>query len=102
MAPLHTLLHDLAHDETRFWVVTDHETLPDGEYGLVEFFCHDLECDCRQVILHARATLDTLHPQSPHAFTYLWMFREMIVQDRPYALRFRRHYRLCKRALQDS
>src|SRR5262245_2885904 len=139
MAPFYTLFHELAHHETRFWVVTHHESLPDGEYGLVEFFCNEPECDCRRVILqvetaepdhrvwasinygwerpsyyarwagvpvsaarqHARATLDTLNPQSPHAFTFLWMFREMIVQDRPYALRLRRHYRLFKRALMD-
>ena len=29
----------------------DHEILPDGEYGLVEFFCNDPECVCRRVIL---------------------------------------------------
>lgn len=37
--------------ETRVIHVVDHNVLPPGEYGFLEFFCPDPACDCRRVTL---------------------------------------------------
>ena len=41
----------VAAEETRVLHVVDHETIPPGEYGFLEFFCPDPACDCRRVTL---------------------------------------------------
>jgi len=57
MANLHSLLPDLAQREVRCVHLSDvpgvapGTTLPAGEYAYIEFYCPDLECDCRRVFL---------------------------------------------------
>ena len=52
-AQLYELLPDLAMEETRTMTVFLHNVygLPPGDYGLVEMYCNDENCDCRRVFL---------------------------------------------------
>ena len=52
-APLYDLLPEIAEKETRSITVSDdnHFRLPAGDYGLVEMYCNDDDCDCRRVII---------------------------------------------------
>ena len=52
MVPFNTLFPDLAVNETRTIIVEGRDDLPDGEYGFVEFYCNEIDCDCRRVIIH--------------------------------------------------
>ena len=46
-----TQFPDIAAAETRTITVVDSDRLPAGCYGLLEFFCDEIDCDCRRVIL---------------------------------------------------
>ena len=49
---LYDLLPELAVKETRtITVFPIYKRLPPGEYGLVEMYCTDHDCDCRRVFL---------------------------------------------------
>jgi len=37
--------------ETRSLKLTGHASLPDGEYGFIEMYCDERECDCRRVMV---------------------------------------------------
>ncbi len=50
MIPFYTLFRDLAAKETRSITLRGQPGLPDGEFGLVEFYCDEPDCDCRRVI----------------------------------------------------
>ena len=50
MIPFFTLIPDLAAQETRTITLHGRAGLPNGEYGLVEFYCDEPDCDCRRVI----------------------------------------------------
>jgi hypothetical protein len=49
---LYDLLPEIALDETRTITVlpTSNIGLPPGNYGLVEMYCNDEDCDCRRVL----------------------------------------------------
>lgn len=50
----HDFFPDIAERETRMLIVPPGATkapLPVGEYGLVEMFCDEPDCDCRRVFL---------------------------------------------------
>ena len=55
MTPFHSLFPELAQREVRCIHlqtvpgVTPASGLPAGEYAFLEFYCEDLECDCRRV-----------------------------------------------------
>ncbi len=51
MIPFHTLAGKRAFDEMRVIRVTTEETLPPGNYGFMEFYCDEDDCDCRRVII---------------------------------------------------
>jgi len=53
--PFYTHFSDLAAKETRNVTLRGHPGLPDGEYGLIEFYCDEPACDCRRVILRVVA-----------------------------------------------
>ncbi len=40
-----------AGEEMRVMAVRDHPCLPDGDYGLIDGFCADPDCDCRVIYL---------------------------------------------------
>jgi hypothetical protein len=50
MIPFYTHFSDLAARETRTITLRGRADIPDGEYGLVEFYCDEPDCDCRRVI----------------------------------------------------
>jgi len=49
---LYDLLPEIALEETRTITVlpTSNISLPPGNYGLVEMYCNDEDCDCRRVL----------------------------------------------------
>ena len=50
-APLKEQFRELALKETRsFSIRENHSTLPADEYGLIELYCDDEDCDCRRVM----------------------------------------------------
>lgn len=59
---LYERLPEVAEEETRTLIIRNDPELPDGEYGLVEAYCNDPDCDCRRVFLNV----------------YNWQSREMV------------------------
>ncbi len=61
MIPFHTLCPEIAQREVRCIHVlvasgaVSHGGLSAGEYAYVEFYCDDLDCDCRRVFLEVIA-----------------------------------------------
>lgn len=51
MQPFFSVFLDLAARETRTLTVQRSEVLPAGEYGFVEFYCNEIDCDCRRVLV---------------------------------------------------
>ena len=51
MIPFLTQFPDLAVKETRTILVRGMDALPDGEYGLLELYCDEADCDCRRVVI---------------------------------------------------
>ena len=43
---------DIAEGETRIVTVPYDGIVPGGEYGLIEFYCDEVGCDCRRVFLN--------------------------------------------------
>ncbi len=52
MEPLYFVLPDLAMKETRVVHLRGRDDLPDGEFGFVELYCNEANCDCRRVIIN--------------------------------------------------
>jgi len=51
--PFYEKFRDLAIKETRnITIFEGHPTLPADDYGLVELYCNDENCDCRRVIFN--------------------------------------------------
>jgi hypothetical protein len=46
MTPFMKRFPQLAASETRSVTVTGRDDLPDGEYGFIEFYCNEPQCDC--------------------------------------------------------
>jgi len=61
MIPFHTLCPDLAQREVRVLLIGGPADAPPGpmppagEYAFVEFYCEDLDCDCRRAFLQVMA-----------------------------------------------
>ncbi len=51
MVPFYTLFHNLALKETRSVTLRGQPDIPDGEYGFLELYCNEVECDCRRVVI---------------------------------------------------
>src|SRR5579871_61169 len=51
MAVFASRFPEIAVKETRSMTLRGHEVIPDGEYGFLEFYCHEAGCDCRRVLL---------------------------------------------------
>ena len=51
MAPLYERFRELAFRETRSVIVPCAGIVPAGEYGFLEFYCNEPNCDCRRVLL---------------------------------------------------
>src|SRR5258707_14016392 len=57
MIPFHSLLPELAQREVRcvHLGLAPGSDLPADEYAYIEYYCDDLECDCRRVFLEVIA-----------------------------------------------
>lgn len=100
-----------------------HAELPDDEYGFIELYCIDSECDCKRVMINVIATttqehlatinygfdsedelpgpfLDPLNKQSKHSDIFLSMF-EQFIKEPKYITRIKEHYKRVKDALKD-
>ena len=51
MTPFMKRFPELGSRETRSVTVPDHNDLPNGEYGFIEFYCNEPHCDCRRVMV---------------------------------------------------
>jgi len=52
MVPFYNECPELADSETRSIMIMNDKHLPNGTYGLLEFYCDDLDCDCRRVTIN--------------------------------------------------
>jgi hypothetical protein len=52
MTPFYTKFRHLAFREMRTVIVRGRESIPDGPYGFLEFYCNEVGCDCRRVVFH--------------------------------------------------
>ena len=48
-APFNELFPEIAEKETRSLTIIDDSELPAGNYGLIEMYCNEPDCDCRRV-----------------------------------------------------
>jgi hypothetical protein len=55
MVPFYTRFRDLAFQEMRSATTQRWEDLPDGDYGFLELYCDDSQCDCRRVLIQVIA-----------------------------------------------
>ncbi len=53
-ASLYEYLPEIAEKETRTLILSagSSESIPPGQYALIEYYCVDPKCDCRRVMLH--------------------------------------------------
>ena len=51
-APFYELFPEIAVKETRVLTVLNLPGLPPGEYGLLELYCNETDCDCRRVMFN--------------------------------------------------
>ena len=52
MVPFFSKVGDRAFKEMHTLVVMTGKALPSGPYGLLEFYCDEVDCDCRRVLFH--------------------------------------------------
>ena len=61
--PFYEISKELALKETRnITIFEDHPLLPPDEYGLIELYCNDENCDCRRVMFNviSKKTLEII------------------------------------------
>jgi hypothetical protein len=51
MTPFMKRFPELGACETRSVTITDRDDLPNGEYGFIELYCDEPNCDCRRVMV---------------------------------------------------
>jgi hypothetical protein len=51
MTPFFTRFQDIAFQEMRTVFVQGRSDIPDGDYGFLELYCDEPECDCRRVMI---------------------------------------------------
>jgi hypothetical protein len=117
MSSFQVLFPDVAREETRTVHVLrpgDFD-LPIDEYGFLESYCDEKDCDCRRVVISvfgfnqgkvlasiglgfdsgeagAGPYLDPLCPQSIHSQDLLQLFTKVINDDPDYLARLQQHY----------
>ena len=106
-------------------LLAEQHGVPAGNYGLVEHYCPDPDCDCRRVMLtvveedHPTRSLasinyafdrddllpgpfiDRMNEQSRYAEGLLKLVKDAVLSDRRYVARLERHYALVKEAAAD-
>jgi hypothetical protein len=126
LVPLYVVDTGLAARETRTITLFEpHGDVPVGQYGLIESYCPDPECDCRRVMINvvessnprrylasigygfdrddenAGPYLDPLNQQCAYAPGLLELVVRHALSDSVYLARLERHYALVKRAAAD-
>jgi len=126
LIPFYVVEPELAFQEMRvLHVLAATDELPKGNYGLLEYYCPDPDCDCRRVMLNvveerqpgsflasisygfdaddelSGPFLDYLNPQSPYAEALLYDVERFVLGDPDYVARLERHYHMVKRAASD-
>lgn len=129
MFPFHLLFPEIGIDETRTLTLREPiDNVPAGDYGFVECYCVEPNCDCHQVLLkvlkrdhgevatisHAlrprlsrsslgvdlpRTYIDPLHPCAPYAPQLMALFEDLMLSDRAYCERLERHYKMVREAI---
>ena len=131
--PFYERFPEVAEKETRTITIFDHPELPAGEYGLIEAYCNEPDCDCRRVFFNVYSwqrrevvaviaygwesreyyakwlrrdvpgimrelqgpALNRASQQSDLAPALLAQVK-LVLQDRRYVARLKRHYRMFK------
>jgi hypothetical protein len=126
LVPFFRIEPDLAAKETRtLTLFHPRDGIPAGQYGLIESYCPDPDCDCRRVMLNVFEEsrpgrllapisygfdrdaddvgpyLDPLSEQCSYADALLRLVQEVVLRDPRYVARLERHDRLVKRAARD-
>ncbi|MFO7631296.1 MAG: hypothetical protein R6W76_02095 [Caldilinea sp.] len=65
-----TYFGDLAVQETRVAHLRGYPGLPDGEYGFMELYCDDPQCDCQRVLINVVS--NTVRPPVLAVINYGW------------------------------
>ena len=110
-------------DECRSLVLPDGgEWIPPGSYAFVEFYCSEITCDCRRVMLVVTNSqtgepfasisfgfdrnglmsgpfLDPLNRQCSFADEFLALAKELLLRDKEYVARLGKHYQMFKASL---
>jgi len=75
MAPFFTRCPKLAETEFRTATVIGDPHIPPGEYGFLELYCDEPDCDCRRVLIHViTPTMETGKPLA--TINYGWESEE--------------------------
>jgi hypothetical protein len=128
---------DIAVSEMRTVTVPDNGFVPRGEYGLVESYCDEVDCDCRRVFLNVCSKeqdkfvavvaygwesekfyakwmkgndpeiikelkgpiLNWGSPQSEFSADWLKFIAKVILKDKQYVERLKRHYLMFKQKI---
>ena len=75
--PFHERFPEVAERETRAIIAINDPDLPEGEYGLIEAYCNEPDCDCRRVFFNVYSwqTQEMLA-----VIAYGWESKEFYVQ----------------------
>ena len=123
MMPYFNLFEKQARKETREVTFKGDPLIPDDDYGLLEYYCGDPECDCQMVMIGVVSrrqkkqiativyTFDPAHeipgmsnpdldlaPQAEFAKAFLQWFADLLRDDHAYEDRLKRHYTQVKNA----
>jgi SEC-C motif len=129
---------DIAEYETRAVTVPDNDCVPRGEYGLVDSYCDEADCDCRRVFLSVYSSeqrkpvaviafgwesekfykewmgssdpkiikdlkgpvLNMASPQSKFASNWLKFITDVVLKDKQYVERLKRHYQMFRQKIE--
>lgn len=99
--------------------------IPDGHYEFFEYYCTDINCDCKKVIINVISydpnkswvsihygwgsdkymsgfQLDPRSTNNPISKEFLELYKEMIRRDKRYAARIEKHYSQFKERMREQ
>lgn len=75
--PFYEYFPEIAEKETRSATAMNNPNLPSADYGFVETYCNDPDCDCRRVIFHVVSS-KTNQPMA--VIAYGWESKEFYAE----------------------
>lgn len=125
MQPFGNFRPDIAFKECRFLTLEGGAPaggIPAGQYGFLEWYCDEPDCDCQRMLLTvvrpdshrplatigycfdrtatmAGPYLDPVLPQSVYSEEFLDFVEHVLLADKAYVERCRRHYELVKQSV---